>query len=76
MPSSHRPRMDHRREPETDLQLLTPDQVADLLQVTKDWLYDQAQMKKIPAIKLGRMLRFRRRDIESYLDRVASGSES
>ena len=40
--------------------LMTPDNVCALLKVTKDWLYDQVQARRIPHVRLGRHLRFRR----------------
>lgn len=52
------------------LSLLTPDQVCELLQVKKDWLYDHVEKGRIKAVRLGtRQLRFRPADIEAYLDR-------
>lgn len=50
------------------LTLLTADQVCDLLQVAKDWLYDVCQKDKFPHVKVGRQLRFRPTDVEAYIN--------
>jgi excisionase family DNA binding protein len=49
------------------LELLTVEELADLLKVTKQWLYDQEAAGQIKGIKLGRYLRFRRAAVEEYL---------
>jgi len=51
-----------------ELELLTPDQLCALLQVRKSWLYDQIESGKFPCVRLGRQLRFRREDVNAYLD--------
>jgi excisionase family DNA binding protein len=51
-----------------DADLMTPNEVCDFLKITKDWLYDQIQAERIPHIRLGRHLRFRRSDLQEYLD--------
>ena len=50
------------------LELLTVAQVAELLQVTTEWLYDQCALNAIPHLRLGRTIRFRAADIAEYLD--------
>lgn len=51
-----------------DLELLTPDQVCDLLQVKKEWLYDAVQAGAVPHLRLGpRQLRFRPADIHAWI---------
>jgi excisionase family DNA binding protein len=50
---------------------LTPDQLCALFQVTKSWLYDQVESGKIPCLRLGKQLRFRREDIYRYLNSLA-----
>jgi excisionase family DNA binding protein len=47
--------------------LITPDDVCALLKVTKDWLYDQVQARRIPHVRLGRHLRFRRSEVLDYV---------
>jgi len=51
-----------------DLELLTPDQLCELLQVKKSWLYDQVERGKLPCLRLGKQLRFRHADIHRYLE--------
>jgi excisionase family DNA binding protein len=51
-----------------DLELLTPDQLCELLQVKKSWLYDQVEGGHFPCLRLGKQLRFRRSDVNRYLD--------
>lgn len=48
-------------------ELMTPDDVCDLLKVTKDWLYDQVQARRIPHIRLGRHLRFRHAEMLAHI---------
>src|SRR5271169_2973464 len=40
--------------------LLTADEVAALLQVTKAWVYAETRAKRIPHVPLGRYVRYRR----------------
>jgi excisionase family DNA binding protein len=56
-----------------DLGLLTPDQLCELLQVKKSWLYDEVEAGRLPCLRLGKQLRFRRADIIRYLDELAQG---
>jgi excisionase family DNA binding protein len=56
-------------EPAEDAALLTVDQVAMLLQVPKRWVYERAQRGDLPSGKVGKYLRFRRRDVLAYIDR-------
>ena len=50
------------------LDLLTVADVCALFKVTKDWVYDEVEAGRLPHVKLGRkQLRFRRRELESYL---------
>ena len=51
--------------------ILTPDQLADLLGVTRGWIYEQAALKAIPYHKLGKYLRFRRSAIDKWVDSAA-----
>lgn len=51
-------------------ELLTPDEVAVLLKVTKPWLYAQVQRGRFPAVRFnGRSLRFKASDVQRYIDR-------
>jgi excisionase family DNA binding protein len=48
-------------------QLLVAEDVAAMLGMTKDWVYEQARKDAIPHIKLGRYTRFRRKSIEDWI---------
>lgn len=57
------------------VRLLTPEQVADLLQMSRSWVYEQAARGGIPALRLGRVWRFRQSDVDAWLRaRVSAGS--
>lgn len=47
--------------------LLTADDLADLLGVHVQWVYKQVRRGRIPHVKLGRSLRFRREAIDAWL---------
>lgn len=55
--------------------LLTADEVAELLQVTKAWVYAQTRAQRIPHVPLGRYVRYRRSAVLQWvaaLERQAS----
>jgi excisionase family DNA binding protein len=55
--------------------LLTADEVAVLLQVTKAWVYAETRAKRIPHVPLGRYVRYRRSAVLAWiaaLERQAS----
>ena len=55
--------------------LLTADEVAELLQVTKAWVYAETRAKRIPHVPLGRYVRYRRSAVLAWiaaLERQAS----
>ncbi len=56
-----------------DTQLLNARQVANYLQLSVLTIYDWAQKGKLPAIKVGRNWRFRRSDLQAWLDRNSHG---
>lgn len=56
----------------SDLELLTADQLCELLQVKKSWLYDQVEGGKFPCLRLGKQLRFRRQDVARYLESLTA----
>jgi excisionase family DNA binding protein len=56
-----------------DPQLLTPPQVCQLLQVKLDRIYELVWARRLRAIRIGRQLRFRPRDIEAFLERSLTG---
>lgn len=41
-----------------DSPLLTPEELAARLSVPVSWVYEQSRMKRIPAIKIGKYIRF------------------
>ena len=47
--------------------LIEIDELSSMLGVSKNTLYDWCAVKKIPHIKLGKFLRFKSADIESWL---------
>jgi len=46
--------------------LLTADEVAQILRVPKSWVY--SHLSELPVIRLGRYVRFRRSEIDGYLE--------
>ena len=57
--------------------LLTVDEVAERLGVTKDWVWAQARAGRIPHVQLGRYRRFREEALERWLeDLVRRGPRS
>lgn len=56
--------------------LLNVKQVAQYLQLKESTIYSWAQDGKIPAIKIGRTWRFRRSDLDAWLERHLKGEEN
>ncbi len=56
--------------------LLTANEVASYLNVSKITIYEWAQKGKIPAFRLGHHWRFRRQEIESWLDSNRQGGSA
>lgn len=50
--------------------LLTADEVAALLRVTPGWVYAQTRADRIPHVRLGRYVRFRRDAIEQWVAQI------
>ena len=48
--------------------LFTVETLAEYLQVSKQWIYERVQLKEIPHIKVGKFLRFRKIEIDKWLD--------
>ncbi len=53
-------------------ELLTPDQAAEFLQISKKTIYSKTRPSAteklpFPVIRVGRLLRFRRSDLETYV---------
>jgi excisionase family DNA binding protein len=58
---------DGSSEGELGGRLLTAKEVGELLQLNTSWVLDAARRNAIPHIRLGRYVRFRRIDIETWL---------
>ena len=54
--------------------LLTVDEVAERLGVTKDWVWAQARAGRIPHVQLGRYRRFREEALERWLEELETRS--
>jgi excisionase family DNA binding protein len=55
--------------------LLTISDVAEWLGVSKGWVYDHVTRKqpRLPCIRLGEMTRFRKADVEKFIEGHANG---
>jgi excisionase family DNA binding protein len=47
--------------------LLTAEQVCDMLQITKRYLYRLTSEQRIPHYKMGQSLRFREREVDDWV---------
>lgn len=54
--------------------LLTADQVAADLGVSKDWVYAEVRARRIPHVRLGRNVRFRAAAIDQWLCDIETAS--
>jgi excisionase family DNA binding protein len=54
--------------------LLTAAEVADLVGVSPDTVIDWHEARKIPSFKVGRAVRFRRDEIDAWLETKRTGS--
>ncbi len=52
-----------------DEKLLTPEQVAERLQVTVQTIYTWIRSGYLPSVKMGRLLRIRPGDLEDFINR-------
>lgn len=48
--------------------IFTPDTLSTYLHITKDKIYNMTHLKEIPYFKVGRELRFRKKEIDSWLE--------
>ena len=53
---------------EPQARLLEAEEVARYLGMRIDWVYREVRAKRLPHIRLGRYVRFRRESIEAWLD--------
>lgn len=61
--------------PSTNAELLTVEEVADLLKVPKSWVYERTRKRsadRIPGFRLGKYWRFRKADLLAWLDQQKS----
>jgi excisionase family DNA binding protein len=56
--------------------LLTAEEVAALLQVTCSWVYAQTRRRRIPHLRLGRYVRYRREALDAWMKHVELTSTS
>ena len=52
-------------------EILTPEQVADLFQVSPSWLYEKSRRRQknpLPVHRIGRYLRYKRSEILEWFD--------
>lgn len=54
--------------------LLTADEVAELLRVTRGWVYAETRARRIPHVRLGRYVRYRRSAVEAWVDGLEASS--
>ena len=57
-----------QRSEEPEDTLFTVETLGEYLQVSKQWIYERVQFKEIPYRKVGRFLRFRKSEIDEWLD--------
>ncbi len=57
-------------------QLLTADDVADLMRVTRSWVYAETRRNALPHLRLGRYVRYRRSAIDAWMITVERGPGS
>ncbi len=50
-------------------QLLTPQQVCEMLQIKPPRIYEMVKDRRLKAVKVGRLLRFRPQDVEAFIER-------
>ena len=54
--------------------LLTANEVADLLRVTRGWVYAETRARRIPHVRLGRYVRYRRSAVEAWVGELEAAS--
>jgi excisionase family DNA binding protein len=56
-----------------DDKLLTADDVAELMRVTRAWVYAETRRNALPHRRLGRYVRYRRSAIEAWMRTIERG---
>jgi excisionase family DNA binding protein len=59
--------------PEDPRALLTAEEVAERLRVTKCWIYAEVRAGRLPHVRLGRYVRFRARAIDAWIEQIERG---
>ena len=55
-------------------ELLTADDVAELLRVTPAWVYAETRRNRIPHVRLGRYVRYRRQSLDAWIAQIESAA--
>lgn len=68
--------MPTHQHPPLPPRLLDVDGLAQVLGRSRDWIYDEVEAGRLPAIRVGRFLRFDPSDIAAWLDdrRIGPGA--
>jgi excisionase family DNA binding protein len=53
---------------------MTAEEVASILQVTPAWVYAETRRRRIPHVRLGRYVRYRRLALQAWLDDMERSS--
>jgi excisionase family DNA binding protein len=59
-----------QHHPPRPSRLLTADEVASLLQVTRSWVYAETRAHRIPHVPLGRYIRYREDAIYAWIEQL------
>lgn len=55
-----------------DQELMTAEEVADRLRVNLGWVYRAARLGQIPAVRVGRYVRFAKADVDEWIKQGGS----
>ena len=55
-------------------ELLTADEVAAMLRVTRAWVYSETRRGVLPHVRLGRYVRYRRDALETWVREIEQGA--
>ncbi len=56
-------------------ELLTADEVAAMLRVTRAWVYSETRRGAMPHLRLGRYVRYRRDALETWVREIEQGPQ-
>lgn len=56
--------------------LMTADDVAIMIGMSSDWIYEQVRRDRIPHVRLGRYVRFRRESVDEWIVSLERGTVS